>query len=106
MHKLFRNAVIAQLEKTADFMDAASEGAMWGADKATTVALVAPALIGLASGAVVSKISSPAEKKKELQKSLIAAELEESLAEMKRKQAIARAKEQAYGGPTERSLHM
>jgi hypothetical protein len=94
------------LEKQADFTDAASEGFMWGADKGLTFALVAPALVGIVSGAMASKITSPTTQKSELQKSLIAAELEESLAEMKRKQAIAKAKETMNVGPTERSLHM
>jgi len=71
-------------------------------------ALLAPAAAGLLGGAAVSKLTSPSGEATVAQKALIAAELEEAVAEMKRQRKIETIKEvmrdgQGYKG---RSLHI
>lgn len=99
--------MLGYMEKKASFTDALSEGGKWAIDKALLAAAVAPALGGVATGALASKLSSPSDEKTVVQKALIAAELEEAVAELKRKRAIELAKAGASNVTAkERSLHL
>ena len=85
------------LQKNAAFLDKGMDAAIgfsqWSADKAMKVMVFGPILLGLASGALVSKLTSPAAKMKVTQKEMIAEELTQLEAEMRRRQALARIKE-------------
>jgi len=95
------------MDKQADIIEAGTEAGKWALDKATTAAIALPALGGLSAGALASLLTSPSSKKDEMQKALVAAELEEAVAELKRRQAIEKMKDQAYGqGNHGRSLHI
>lgn len=99
--------MMGYLDKRADVADALAEGGSWLADKAWLAAIAAPALGGVAAGALASKLTSPSDEKTDIQKALIAAELEEAVAELKRKRAIELAKLGAQNvAGKERSLHI
>jgi len=76
------------------------------ADIGMTAAIAAPAVAGLAAGGLHSKLTSPAGSATLAQKALIAAELEEALAELKRRRAVELAKETANVPGKQRSLHL
>ena len=78
----------------------------WAVNKALWLAALAPVLGGMSAGALSSKFTSPATEKDVVQKSLIAAELEEAVAELKRKRAVDLKKKEYENGGTERSLHI
>ena len=71
--------------------------------------LVAPILLGAGAGLTHSKLTSPSDLDKEtVQKQLEAAELEEFLAELKRRRAQERIEQESEGkdAPRARSLHI
>lgn len=78
----------------------------WALNKGILAAALAPALGGIATGAIASKFTSPSTEKDVVQKSLIAAELEEAVAELQRKRAVDMKKKETENGRTERSLHI
>ena len=87
---------------------AAGTGAMaaraggWSADKLKALLILAPVLLGIGAGASVSKLTRPSATDAEnLQKSLISAEMEEALAELKRKKSFAQEEESSS---TEREI--
>jgi hypothetical protein len=78
----------------------------WALNKGILAAALAPALGGISAGALASKFTSPSTEKDVVQKSLIAAELEEAVAELKRKRAVDLRHKEMENGGTERSLHI
>lgn len=71
-----------------------------------TLALGLPLLAGGLTGAAYSKLTSPQADIKNVQKMLIASEMEQALANMKRQRDAAALKERFTDGRTERSLHI
>jgi hypothetical protein len=77
------------LQKHADITDIIASSGDALISKGITGAVVAPALLGAAAGTLVSKLTSPVSKSESTQKALVAAELEEALAEMERRKKLA-----------------
>ena len=76
--------------------------AAFGIKKGTALALVLPILLGIGAGSSMSKLTSPSGVDSEnLQKSLVAAELDEAIAELKRKKAFANQSEEPRNSPRE-----
>ena len=68
--------------------------------------VAAPALAGIATGTLQSRITSPTKLDTEtLQKAIVAAELEQAVAELKRRKAL-REVEEEEKSPEERSIHI
>jgi len=94
--------------------DLAVEVAKSSASLMATVAAVAPVLLGVAGGYTMSKLTSPPEKSKLLQKRLVNHEMREALAELKHRRDLERELEEeedqnsskAVSAPGGRSLRL
>ena len=99
------------LEKTADMEDIIGAGtstAAYVGNKAYMIALLLPIVSGAMAGAVASKLTSPVGERNKVQKSLVAAELEEAAAELQRKRTLDMANEAGKNGENypEKALHI
>jgi len=98
------------LDKEAFWEGSATAGAMGvgsvvsTAGKAKALALLIPVLVGVGAGASVSKLTSPsATDTDNMQKSILAGEMEEALAELRRKKEFATEETEATG-PSPREI--
>jgi hypothetical protein len=96
------------INKEADPMAAIENVANRVVDTGQFALLAAPVLAGMTAGGLHSVLTSPGGKFDSTQKALVAAEMEEALAEMERRKQLAmlRDKMKKVGGKSERSLHI
>jgi len=75
-------------------------------EKSLALTLAAPVLLGLAGGYTWSRVTSPPSDSGTIQKQMVAHELEEALALIKRRQAMQKASEKAKAPVNSRSLRL
>lgn len=98
----------AYMNKSASVGDLMTSLGERGADLAEKAAFLAPLGLGAVGGVLASKLTSPNSSDKVLQQALVTRELEEALAELQRRKALALIETQARSKDVKpkRSLHI